>query len=166
MGQHRKVLASQATWEGSQASWGRTLHPSKSSPETYRPECKSWCASNSSWKLCSALYARMVQSPRREDAKWENTGLRAGEAETDTQQRKSGKLDVRKPTASHDLWSHIPTKGFLDSCLGEEGWYPFRDDPPRDPWIPAHTNLHFNNLEMKDSLWTPFPPTLAFFFFF
>ena len=53
----------------------------------------------------------MVQSPRREDAKWENTGLRAGEAETDTQQRKSGKLDVRKPTASHALWSHIPTKG-------------------------------------------------------
>ena len=55
----------------------------KSSPETYRPECKSWCESNSSWNICSALYARMVQSPRREDAKRENTGLRAGEAETD-----------------------------------------------------------------------------------
>ena len=39
----------------------------------------------------------MVQSPRREDAKWENTGLRAGEAETDTQQRQSGRLDAGKP---------------------------------------------------------------------
>ena len=53
----------------------------------------------------------MVQTPWREDAKWENTGLRAGEAETDTQQRKSGRLDARKPTASHALWSHVPTKG-------------------------------------------------------
>ena len=110
-GQHRKVLASQATWEGGQASGSRTPHPLKSSPETYRPEGKSWWASNSSWKLCSALYARMVHSPRREDAKWENTGLCAGEAETNTWQRKSGRLDARKPTASHALWSHVPTKG-------------------------------------------------------
>ena len=53
----------------------------------------------------------MVQSPRREDAKWENTGLRAGKTETDTQQRKSGRLDARKPTASRGLWSHVLTKG-------------------------------------------------------
>ena len=102
---HREVLASQATWEGGQASEGRTPHPSKSSPETYRPECKSWYASNSSWNFCSALYARMVQSPRREDAKWENTRLRAGEAETDTHQRKSGRLDARKPLPP-GLWGH------------------------------------------------------------
>ena len=93
----REELASQATWEGGQASEGSTSHPLKSSPKTYRPECKSWCVSNSFWNFCSALYARMVQSPRREDAKWENTGLRAGEAKTDTWQRKSGRLDERKP---------------------------------------------------------------------
>ena len=159
MGQHRKVMASQAIWEGGQASGGRTSDPWKSSPETYRPECKSWCASNSSWKLCSALYARMVQSPRREDAKWENTGLRAGEAETDTRQRKSGRLEPRKPLPP-ELCGHTPgkghTRGFLEDCLREEGWCPFREDPPHDPRIPAHTNLHFNYLEMKDSLWTLF----------
>ena len=82
----------------------------KSLSETYRPECKSWHLSNTSWNLCSALYARMVQSPRREDAKWENTGLRAGEAETDTRQRKSGRLDARKPTASWALGSHVLPK--------------------------------------------------------
>ena len=103
--------------KGRSASEGSTSHPSKTSPETYRPECKSWCASNSSRKFCSALYARMVQSPWREDAKWENTGLRAGETETDTQQRKSRRLDARKPTASRALWSHIPSKGILHVTL-------------------------------------------------
>ena len=53
----------------------------------------------------------MVQTPWREDSKWENTGLRAGKTETDTQQRKSGRLDEKKPTASHALWSHGPPKG-------------------------------------------------------
>ena len=57
---------------------------------------------------CSALYARMLQSPWREDAKWENTGLRAGEH---TKQRKSGRLYARKPTASQALWSHILPNG-------------------------------------------------------
>ena len=92
----REVLAYYVTWEGGQASEGSTSHL-KLVSETYRPECKSWYASNSSWSLCSALYARMVQSPRRENAKWENTGLCAGEAEIDTWQRKSGRLDARKP---------------------------------------------------------------------
>ena len=54
------------------------------------------------------------------------------------------------------LWGHTPTKGhtqdFLEGCLEEKGDAPFREDPPHDPQIPAHTNLHFNNLEMKDSL--------------
>ena len=63
----------------------------------YRPECKSWHVSNTSWNLCSALYARMVQSPRREDTKWDSTGLHAGEKEIDTQQRKSQRMDTRKP---------------------------------------------------------------------
>ena len=103
--------SSQATWEEGQASEGSRPHTLKSSPETDRPECKSWYVSNSFWNLCLALYARMVPSPRREDAKWENTGLCAGEAETDTQQRKSGRLDARKPTASRGLWSHVLTKG-------------------------------------------------------
>ena len=103
--------SSQATWEEDQASEGSRPHTLKSSPETDRPECKSWYVSNSFWNLCSVLYARMVPSPRREDAKWENTGLCAGEAETDTWQRKSGRLDMRKPTASRALWSHVPTKG-------------------------------------------------------
>ena len=55
----------------------------------------------------------MVQSPRREDAKWENTGLRAGEAETDTQQRKSGRLNARKPMVSCTLWSQVGLNGIL-----------------------------------------------------
>ena len=114
---HRERCGQPGHLRGRSASEGSTSHPLKTSPETYRPECKSWCASNSSRNFCSALYARMVQSPRREDAKWENTGLRAGEAETDTQQRKSGKLDVRKPTASHALWSHVLLKGILHVTL-------------------------------------------------
>ena len=96
----------------------KTAHPIlKLFPEIYRPECKSWYASNSSWNFSSALYARIVQSPRREDAKWENTGLRAGKAETDTGQRKSGRLDARKPTASRPLWSHVLLKGILHVTL-------------------------------------------------
>ena len=94
---HKERCGQPGHLRGRSASEGSTSHPLKPSPETYRPECKSWCASNSSWNFCSALYARMVQSPRREDAKWENTGLRAGETETDTQQRKSRRLDARKP---------------------------------------------------------------------
>ena len=59
----------------------------------------------------------MVQSPWREDDKWENTRLRAGEAETDTRQRKSGRLDERKPTASQALWSHVLPKEILHVTL-------------------------------------------------
>ena len=124
----REVLASKTTWEGGQASDDSISHPFKSSPETHRPECKSWCESNSSWNLCSALYARMVQSPWREDAKWENTGLCAGEAETDTRQRKSGRLDAKKPIASRVLWLHVlPNSAleFLVGLPGEEGMMPF-----------------------------------------
>ena len=96
----------------------KTAHPIlKLFPEIYRPECKSWYASNSSWNFSSALYARIVQSPWREDAKWENTRLRAGKAETDTRQRKSGRLDARKPTASRPLWSHVLLKGILHVTL-------------------------------------------------
>jgi hypothetical protein len=71
-----------------QAQGSNKSQPLKPLPEMYRPECKSWCASNSSWHLSSALYARMVQSPWREEDKWENTGLRAAERQIDTKQRK------------------------------------------------------------------------------
>ena len=100
----------------------------KSLSETYRPECKSWHVSNTSWNLCSALYARMVQSPRREDAKWENTGLRAGEADRHTTEkvRETGCEEthcllgfmVTCPAKGH-------TCGFLVGCLGEEVQHPF-----------------------------------------
>ena len=76
-------------------------------PETHRPECKSWCASNSSWNLSSASYARMVQSPWRDDDKWENTGLRAGEAD----RQKVGEAGLRRAPDSHAVWPHIPLNG-------------------------------------------------------
>ena len=152
----REVLASKTTWEGGQASDDSTSHPLKSSPETHRPECKSWCESNSSWNLCSALYARMVQSPWREDAKWENTGLRAGEAETNTWQR------VREAGCKE---THcLPCAVFARSAKqhsGIPGWVAWgrRDDAlsgensPCATQTPAHVKLHLNDLEMKDSLW-------------
>ena len=43
------------------------------------------------------------------------------------------------------------THGFLEGCLGKEA-APFGEDPPCDPQTPVHTNLHFNNLEIKDPL--------------
>lgn len=104
-------------------------HPLKPFPATYKPECKSWCASNSSWNLSSALYARMVQSPWREDDKWENTGLRAGEAETD---RKSVRLDVGKPTASRALWLHGPPKSTPRAQRRRAAWGRRDDAPPGD----------------------------------
>ena len=70
----------------------------------------------------------MVQSPWREDVKWENTGLRAGEAETDTRQRKSGRLDAKKPISSHVLCLHVlpnSTLEFLVRLPGGEGMTPF-----------------------------------------
>ena len=70
----------------------------------------------------------MVQSPWREDAKWENTGLCAGEAETDTRQRKSGRLDAKKPIASRVLCLHVlPNSAleFLVGLPGGEGMMPF-----------------------------------------
>ena len=89
----------------------------------------------------------MVQSPRREDAKWENIGLRAGEAETDTWQRKSGRLDARKPTASWALWSHVPPKGTPVAswwaAWGRRDNIPSGEDPPCDPQTLADTNLYF-----------------------
>ena len=81
----------------------------------------------------------MVQTPWREDAKWENTGLRAGEAETDTQQRKSGRLDARKPTASHALWSYIPPKGTLGASWRAAWWR--KDDASSE--MTLHMTLEF-----------------------
>ena len=65
----------------------------------------------------------MVQSPWREDDKWENTGLRAGGAETD---RKSVRLDVGKPTASRALRLHDTPNPELcdDGYLGKKGQGP------------------------------------------
>ena len=74
----------------------------------------------------------MVQSPRREDAKWENTGLRAGEAETE-KVKKAGCKET------HCLPGSVVT-------------HPVNGNPPCDPQSPAHTKLHFNDLGMKDSL--------------
>ena len=93
----------------------------------------------------------MVQSPLREDAKWENTGLRAGEAETEKVKKAGCKEThclpgsvVTRPDKGH-------TQGFLEGCLGKEA-APFGKDLPCDPQTPVHANLHFNNLEIKDSL--------------
>ena len=98
----------------------------------------------------------MVQSPWREDAKWENTGLCAGEAETDTGQRKSGMMGVRKPTTSQALWSHIRLNGTPGAswwaAWGRKDDTPSGEDPPCDPQASGHIKLHSNDLEMKDSL--------------
>ena len=70
----------------------------------------------------------MVQSPWREDAKWENTGLCAGEAETDTRQRKSGRLDTKKPIASRVLCLHVLPNSALEILVelpGGEEMMPF-----------------------------------------
>ena len=70
----------------------------------------------------------MVQSPWIEDAKWEKTGLCAGEAETDTRQRKLGRLDAKKPIASRVLCLHVlPNSAleFLVGLPGGEGVTPF-----------------------------------------
>ena len=75
----------------------------------------------------------MVQSPLREDAKWENTGLRAGEAETE-KVKKAGCKET------HCLPGSVVT-------------YPDKENTPYDPQSPAHTKLHFNDLGMKDSPW-------------
>lgn len=158
-GRQREVLANKATWEGGQASESSIFHPLKMFPETYRPECKSWCASNSSWNLSSVLYARMVQRPWREDDRWENTGLRAGEAEKDKWQIKPVRLDARKPTASRALWWQVPPnstpRASQQAALGR------RDSSslPKStlcvsPQPPVHTMLHFNDLYIKASLWT------------
>ena len=98
----------------------------------------------------------MVQSPRREDVKWENTGLRAGEAETDTPQRKSGRLNARKPMVSCALWSQVGLNGILRASR-QAAWKrrdntPLGEDPPCDLQTAENTKLHFNNLEIKDSL--------------
>ena len=128
-GSTKKGAGQQAHLRGRPGLRRQHIPSLKSFPETYRPECKFWCASNTSWNLCSALYARMVQSPRREDAKWDNTGLRARKTETDTRQRKSGRLDERKPTVYCSVVT-LPVKGHtwgcLKGCLGEEGWRPFQ----------------------------------------
>ena len=85
---------------GGQDPEGSTSHPLKSFPETYRPECKSWHFSNSFWNFCSALYARMVRSPWREDAKWENTGLCSVEAEANNIDSQGGWMWGNPPPPS------------------------------------------------------------------
>ena len=63
---------------------------------------------------------------------------------------------MRKPTTSQFLWLHVLPKG-TSGASWRAAWGKRDDalsgvDPPRDPQAPAHTNLHFNNLEMKNSL--------------
>lgn len=91
----------------------------KSLPETYRPECKSWCASNSSWNLSSALCDRMVQSPWREEDKWEKTGLRTVGTGWTENRKLSGagrtaspglpRSTVQTPSPSRTLLTHPQT---------------------------------------------------------
>ena len=67
------------------------------------------------------MYARMVQSPRREDAKWENTGLRAGEAETDTEEKHS-RAGHEKMEAEVELCMHaMPGLSAVTRSWGRQG---------------------------------------------
>lgn len=47
--------------------------------ESREPECWSWWASKTFRSLSSALKARMVHRPWRDEDRWEKTGLRAAE---------------------------------------------------------------------------------------
>ena len=59
-------------------------------------------------------------------------------------------------TASWALWSQIGLNGIpgasWQAVWGRRDNTLSGDNPPCDPQTPANTKLHFNNLEIKDSL--------------
>ena len=98
----------------------------------------------------------MVQSPWREDDKWENTGLRAGEAEKGQGQSKSARPTAGKPAAPVP-WGRTAQQTALperpSGLLGGEGTLPLMERTLHiNPQPSGHTTLPFTSLKMKAAL--------------
>ena len=57
--------------------WFDTNKVYMSTMKKCKPECRSWWASKAFFNLSSALKARIVHRPWRDEVRWEKTGLRA-----------------------------------------------------------------------------------------
>lgn len=95
----------------------------------------------------------MVQSPWREDDKWENTGLRAGEAETDKKEKVSEAGSKETNCLPRSVVPPNSTPGASQQAAwGRRDDAPSGEDPQLNSQTLGHTTLHFNDLQMKVSL--------------